>query len=259
MSPKKKAEKRTRGPLGEDAGELRARVLKILRGLRKAYPDAHVPLNYSNPLELLVATILSAQCTDARVNEVTAILFKKYRTAADWASAPQSALEEEVRSTGFFRNKARAIRESTQDIVEHYGGEVPSTLDELTSLRGVGRKSANVVIAHAFDGQGIIVDTHFTRLSRRMGLTAEFDPVKIEFDLMRTVPEKHWSDFSLMLTWHGRVICPARKPECGRCPVRRHCPAAESEGEITWKVKAPAWKKKRARARKSAAARREPS
>jgi endonuclease-3 len=246
VSPKKKTEKTAHGPLGEGEAELRARALKILRGLRKAYPDAHVPLNYGNPLELLVATILSAQCTDARVNEVTAGLFKKYRTAADWARTPLSVLEQEVRSTGFFRNKARAIKESTRDLVERYGGEVPSTLEELTSLRGVGRKSANVLIAHAFDGQGIIVDTHFSRLSRRMGLTAEFDPVKIEFDLMRIVPEKHWSDFSLMLTWHGRVVCSARKPECGRCPVRRHCPVAECGGEITWKVKMPAPKKKRA-------------
>lgn len=255
MSPKKKAEKSERGPLGESAGELKARALKILRALKKAYPDAHVPLNYGNPLELLVATILSAQCTDARVNEVTAALFKKYRKAGDWARSPLPVLEEEVRSTGFFRNKARAIKESTQDIVENHGGEVPSTLDELTSLRGVGRKSANVVIAHAFDGQGIIVDTHFLRLSRRMGLTAEFDPVKIEFDLMRVLPEKHWSDFSLMLTWHGRVICPARKPECDRCPVRRLCPAAESGGEITWKVKAPAGTRKRGAKRGKAAPR----
>lgn len=255
MCPKKRAEKSARGPLGESDSELRARALKILRALKKAYPDAHVPLNYSNPLELLVATILSAQCTDARVNEVTAPLFGKYRTAADWAGSPVASLEEEVRSTGFFRNKARAIKESTQDIVENHGGEVPATLDELTALRGVGRKSANVVLAHAFGGQGIIVDTHFTRLSRRMGLTAEFDPVKIEFDLMRVVPERHWSDFSLMLTWHGRVVCPARKPECDRCPVKRHCPASESGGEITWKVKTPAWKKKRPGTRKRSAVR----
>ena len=249
MCPRKKAKTSARGRLSEDRKELCARALKILRALRKAYPDAHVPLDYGNPLELLVATILSAQCTDARVNEVTATLFRRYRTAADWAASPLSVLEEEVRSTGFFRNKARAIRESARDIVEKHGGEVPSTLDELTSLRGVGRKSANVVLAHAFDGQGIIVDTHFARLSRRMGFTAEFDPVKIESDLMRVVPEKHWSDFSLMLTWHGRVICYARKPECERCPVERHCPAFESKGEITWKVKTPAWKKKRQRAR----------
>jgi endonuclease-3 len=255
VSPTRKPKTNPRGPLGEDLKELRARGLKILRALKKAYPDARVPLNYTNPLELLVATILSAQCTDARVNEVTAGLFRKYRTAADWAEAPLSTLEEEVRSTGFFRNKARAIKESTQDIVENHGGKVPSTLDELTSLRGIGRKSANVLIAHAFDGQGIIVDTHFMRLSRRMGLTAEFDPVKIEFDLMRIVPEKHWSDFSLMLTWHGRVICPARKPACGECPAKRHCPASESAGEVTWKVKAPAWKKKRAKASAPAGAR----
>jgi len=249
VCPKTKTRKPRRGPLGESADELRGRAVKILRALKKAYPDARVPLNYANPLELLVATILSAQCTDARVNEVTASLFKKYRSAADWAAARSKVLEKEVRSTGFFRSKAKAIRESAQDIVEKHGGEVPSTLDELTTLRGIGRKSANVLLAHAFGGQGIIVDTHFIRLSRRMGLTAEFDPVKIEFDLMATVPEKHWSEFSLMLTWHGRATCYARKPECGRCAVRRLCPAAESEGEITWKVKIPAWKKKKAGAK----------
>lgn len=248
MCPRQKTQSPRRGPLGENAADLRARAVRILRALRKAYPDAHVPLNYTSPLELLVATILSAQCTDARVNEVTASLFKKYRSAADWAAAPLEDLEEEVRTTGFFRNKAKAIKGSTQDIAAKHGGAVPNTLEELTSLRGVGRKSANVVLAHAFDGQGIIVDTHFIRLSRRMGLTAEFDPVKIEFDLMATVPEKHWSEFSLMLTWHGRVTCSARKPECDRCAVGGHCPASESEGEVTWKVKVPAWKKKRAAA-----------
>jgi endonuclease-3 len=248
MPSKREVEKAARGPLGETEAEVRTRAGRILRALKDAYPDAHVPLNYSNPLELLVATILSAQCTDARVNEVTAGLFQKYQTAGDWARAPLAMLEEEVRSTGFFRSKARAIKESAEDIVERFGGDVPSSLEDLTSLRGVGRKTANVVIAHAFGGQGIIVDTHFTRLSRRMGLTAEFDPVKIEFDLMRIVPKERWSDFSLMLTWHGRVICTARKPECTRCPVAGECPAAESGGEITWRVKTPAWKEKRTKA-----------
>jgi endonuclease-3 len=247
MPSKRKVGKDAKKPLAETEAEIRARAERILKSLKDAYPDAHVPLNYSNPLELLVATILSAQCTDARVNEVTATLFKKYRTAADWARASLPVLEGEVRSTGFFRSKARAIKESTEDIVGRFGGEVPSALEDLVSLRGVGRKSANVVIAHAFGGQGIIVDTHFTRLSRRMGLTIEFDPVKIEFDLMRIVPEERWSDFSLMLTWHGRVICTARNPECGRCPVAGDCPAAASGGEITWKVKVPAWKAKRAK------------
>jgi len=225
------------GPLGEDYRTLRARTLKINRALHKAYPDAHVPLHFSNPLELMIATILSAQCTDAKVNEVTEKLFRKYRSAKDWARVPRARLEKEIRPTGFYRNKAKAIRESTQDLVERFGGRVPDTLDELVTLRGIGRKSANVVIAHAFGGDGIIVDTHFIRLSRRMGMTAELDPVKIESDLMRLLPRKHWSGFSLMMTWHGRVTCYARKPECEDCPVNRHCPARESLGEITWDVK----------------------
>ena len=225
------------GPLGEDGRALRARALKILRALERAYPDAHIPLNYSSPLELLVATILSAQCTDARVNEVTPALFRKYRTARAWAEASIDVLEEEIRPTGFFRNKARAIRESTGDIASRFDGRVPDSMDDLTSLRGIGRKSANVIIAHAYGGQGIIVDTHFTRLSRRMGLTAELDAVKIESDLMRILPKKRWSAFSLMMTWHGRVTCKARKPSCDDCPVAPHCPACRTNGEISWKVK----------------------
>jgi len=248
---KRRAQK-FKSPLGETPDELRRRVLRILRALKKAYPDAHVPLNYSNPLELLVATTLSAQCTDARVNEVTAKLFRKYRTPADWAAAPLETLEEEVRPTGFFRNKARSIKAATGDIIERFDGKVPDTLEDLTSLRGLGRKSANVVLAHAFDKQGIIVDTHFIRLSRRMGLTVEFDPVKIEFNLQEIVPEKHWSEFSLMLTWHGRVTCPARKPHCDECPIAKDCPSCGSRGEITWKVKEPKWKKERAAKKKAA-------
>jgi len=228
-----------RGPLGEDYKTLRARALKIHRRLKRAYPDAHIPLRFSNPLELMVATILSAQCTDAKVNEVTQELFQKYRSARDWAGAPIKALEKEVRPTGFYRNKAKAIKESTQDLADRFGGRVPDTLEELTSLRGIGRKSANVMIAHAFGGAGIIVDTHFIRLSRRMGFTSELDPVKIERDLMGLLPKKHWSSFSLMMTWHGRVTCTARKPACGGCPVEADCPASESRGDITWSVKLP--------------------
>ncbi len=227
------------GPLGENHKTLRARTIKIHHALKKAYPDAHVPLNFSNPLELMIATILSAQCTDAKVNEVTSSLFKRYRKASDWASIPTSKLEREIHSTGFFRNKAKAIKESTQDIVDRFNGHVPGTLEELTTLRGLGRKSANVIIAYAFGGQGIVVDTHFIRLSRRLGLTGELDPVKIEFAAQSLLPEKHWSSFSLLMTWHGRVTCDAKKPECERCPVAKHCPACESRGEITWKVKLP--------------------
>lgn len=233
------------GPLKETEDERRARAVKILRALKKRYPDAHVPLNYSNALELMVATILSAQCTDARVNEVTKPLFRKYRTAADWAAADPVALEEEIRPTGFFRSKAKAIRESAAELVERYGGRVPDTLEELTSLRGIGRKTANVILAHAYGKQGIVVDTHFIRISRRLALTNEFDPVKIEFATMRFLPEKYWSDFSLWITWHGRFLCPARRPSCGECPVSALCPAADSGGVVTWRVKTPPEKRPR--------------
>jgi endonuclease-3 len=226
-----------RGPLQETEDARRDRAIEIFRALEKQYPDAHVPLNYSTPLQLVVATILSAQCTDKRVNEVTKSLFKRYRTASDWAAINQETLEEEIRPTGFFHNKARAIRATTAELVEKYGGRVPDTLEELTALRGIGRKTANVILAHAYDKQGIIVDTHFIRISRRLALTNEFDPVRIEFATMRFLPEKHWSDFSLLITWHGRFICPARKPTCGECPVRTLCPAAESAGKVTWRVK----------------------
>ncbi len=225
------------GPLGESVPELRKRALLTLRRLKRAYPDATIPLNYSSPLELMVATILSAQCTDARVNEVTATLFTKYRSAEDWASADIKTLEREVHPTGFFRNKAKAIKESTRDVIEKFGGEVPRTLEELTSLRGLGRKSANVLITHAFGGQGIIVDTHFRRITRRLGLTAQMDPVKIEHELMEIIPRNRQADFSLYINWHGRVTCFARKPDCAGCPARKGCPACESAGEITWDVK----------------------
>jgi len=172
------------GPLGESVAEMRKRALLTLRRLKRAYPDATIPLNYSSPLELMVATILSAQCTDARVNEVTADLFRKYRTAEDWASANLKTLEKEVHPTGFFRNKAKAIKESARDLIEKHDGEVPRTLEELTALRGLGRKSANVLITHAFGGQGIIVDTHFRRITRRRGFTSQMDSVNLERELM---------------------------------------------------------------------------
>jgi endonuclease-3 len=237
--PKKRTRRHFRGPLRETRHERELRAGRILRALRKAYPDVHVPLDYSTPLELLVATILSAQCTDARVNEVTRGLFSKHRTAADWAAIPVDRLEELIRPTGFFRNKARAIHESTEDIVERFGGRVPDTLDELTSLRGVGRKSANVVLAHAFDTPGIIVDTHVRRIVRRLGMTPEYDPVRIESDLMEIVPKRDWAEFSLLVTWHGRETCTARKPRCGDCPIAGECPARDAEGKITWKVREP--------------------
>src|SRR5882762_2258497 len=181
------------------------RTWKIIAGLKRAYPDAHCELNFSNPLELLIATILSAQCTDKRVNLVTADLFKKYRTARDYAEAPQEVLEQEIKTTGFFRNKAKSIRTCCQALVEHHGGEVPRSMEQLITLGGVGRKTANVVLGNAFNiNTGVVVDTHVARLSQRLGLTKETTPEKIEQDLMRLVPQNEWTLFSHLLIWHGR-------------------------------------------------------
>lgn len=204
---------------------LPARVTKIIAGLKKAYPDAHCELNYSNPLELLVATILSAQCTDKRVNLVTAELFKKYRSAADFANASLPELEAAVKTTGFFRNKAKSIRTAASAIVEMHDGQVPRTMKELTHLGGVGRKTANVVLGNAFNlNSGVVVDTHVARLSQRLGLTRERDPEKIEQKLMQLVPQKEWTLFSHLLIWHGRRRCYARNPECLHCEIKALCP-----------------------------------
>lgn len=254
MARAKRAAASLQGPLGESQQELTRRAGRMLRALLRAYPDARVPLNFTNPLELLIGTILAAQCTDKKVNEIGATLFRKYRTAADWARAPLPELEQEVRPTGFYRNKARGIHESTDDLVRLHGGQVPDTIEELTALRGVGRKTANVVLSYAFGKPAIIVDTHFIRLTRRMGLTREFEPEKIEADLMRAVPREDWSAFSLAITWHGRATCFARKPACAACVVRDDCPAAESGGVVTWKVKEPRRPAMTARARRDRAA-----
>jgi len=197
----------------------------ILNRLRAAYPSAHCALHHRNPLQLLVATILSAQCTDARVNIVTPALFKKYRTAADFAAAPPAELEAMIRSTGFFRNKARSIRNCCQGIVDSHGGCVPDTLDELIQLDGIGRKTANVVLGVAYGkAEGIVVDTHVSRLSRRMGLTRQTTPEKIEHALMKVVPREDWIDFSHLLIWHGRKRCMARNPDCIHCEIADVCP-----------------------------------
>ena len=202
-----------------------ARVKKIIAGLRKAYPDAHCELNYSNPLELLIATILSAQCTDKRVNLVTADLFKKYRSAVDYAAAPATDLERAIKSTGFFRNKTKSIKTAAQAIVERHRGEVPQTMEALVELGGVGRKTANVVLGNAFNANvGVVVDTHVARLSRRFGLTRETDPQKIEQQLMKLVPQDQWTMFSHWLIWHGRRRCYARNPDCPNCEIRALCP-----------------------------------
>jgi len=202
-----------------------ARTRKIISGLKRAYPDAHCELNYSNPLELLIATILSAQCTDKRVNIVTADLFKKYRTAKDYADARPEILEQEIKTTGFFRNKTKSIKTCCQALVEHHLGEVPRTMDELITLGGVGRKTANVVLGNAFNiNTGIVVDTHVARLSQRLGLTKERAPEKIEQDLTQLVPQKEWTLFSHLLIWHGRRRCFARNPDCPHCEIRQLCP-----------------------------------
>lgn len=204
---------------------LQARTKKIIAALKKTYPDAHCELNYSNPLELLIATILSAQCTDKRVNIVTEQLFKKYRTATDFAKAEISELEEAIRSTGFYKNKARNIKAACRDIVEKYGGKVPRTMEELVQLGGVGRKTANVVLGNAYGiNTGIVVDTHVARLSARLALTRDKTPEKIEQALMELVPQPEWTMFSHLLIWHGRRRCFARKPECPHCEIGALCP-----------------------------------
>jgi endonuclease-3 len=201
------------------------RVQKIIAGLKKVYPNAHCELDHSNPLELLVATILSAQCTDKRVNLVTAELFKKYRSVADYAHAPLAELEQAIMSTGFFRNKARNIKTCCRVIVEEHGGQVPRTMEALTQLGGVGRKTANVVLGNAFNiNCGVVVDTHVARLSHRLGLTKEAAPEKIEQELMKLVPHEQWTMFSHWLIWHGRRRCDALKPDCPGCEIKALCP-----------------------------------
>lgn len=205
------------------------RVRPIIARLKRRYPEARCALDHQNPLELLVATILSAQCTDARVNLVTKDLFAKYRTARDYAHANPAMFEQEIKSTGFFRSKTRSILGMAQALVERHGGQVPNTMDQLTALPGVGRKTANVVLGTAFGiNEGVVVDTHVSRIANRLKLTAQHEPAKIEQDLMKLVPRNEWSDFSHLLIHHGRQICEARKPKCEICPVNELCPFAKS-------------------------------
>ena len=201
-----------------------ARVNVLLGILERLYPGAATPLRHANPLQLLVATILSAQCTDERVNQVTPALFARFPDAPSLAAAERAELEELIRSTGFYRNKAKAIQAMSAEIVERHGGDVPRTMEELTALPGVGRKTANVLLGSAFGIPGIVVDTHVQRLACRLGLTRERDPVKIEFALQPLIPRERWSHFSLWLIFHGRRICVARKPRCSICPLLPHCP-----------------------------------
>ena len=212
----------------ETADAQKHRTRKIIAGLQKTYPDAHCELVHGNPLELLIATILSAQCTDKRVNLVTADLFKKYRSVEDFAEADLHGLKNDIRTTGFFKNKARNIKSACAAIVEKHGGKIPQTMEELIQLGGVGRKTANVVLGNAFGiNVGVVVDTHVSRLSQRLGLTREKTPEKIEPDLMQLVPQKQWALFSHLLIWHGRRRCYARKPDCANCEIQKLCPRVE--------------------------------
>jgi len=206
------------------------RAARLTAALRRVYPDAHCELNFSNPLELLVATILSAQCTDKRVNLVTQTLFKKYRSAADYAAADPAQLETEIKSTGFFRSKARNIQACCRKLVERHGGNVPDTMESLVQLDGVGRKTANVVLGNAYArNEGVVVDTHVARLAQRLRLTRETDPEKIEQDLMKLVPQADWALLSHWLIWHGRRRCPARKPDCLHCEIGQLCPSCQTD------------------------------
>jgi len=202
-----------------------ARLKKIIVALNRTYPAAHCELNHADPLQLLIATILSAQCTDKRVNIVAKELFKKYRSASDFANAPLAELEQAIKSTGLFRNKAKNIQACCRKLIECHGGRVPCTMEELTQLDGVGRKTANVVLGNAFGiNVGVVVDTHIARLSQRLGLTRWKTPEKIELDLMALVPQKQCTLFSHWLIWHGRRRCAARRPDCEGCEIKQNCP-----------------------------------
>ena len=206
----------------------RARIAPIIKMLHNAYPQTRTALRYRNPLQILIATILSAQGTDARVNKITPALFKKYKRAADFAGAKQLVIEDEIRSTGFFRNKAKNIIAAAGKIVDDFGGRVPDTMEELVTLPGVARKTANIVLSSGYGkAEGIAVDTHVKRLSERIGLSRETDPDKIERDLLKIVPRGDWLDFNYLMVNHGRAVCQARKPMCPDCPIRRLCPSAK--------------------------------
>jgi endonuclease-3 len=219
--------KATRGRRLTRESPIEERAPEIVRLLSEAYPDAKVALRFSNPLEMLVATILSAQCTDEKVNEVTETLFRKYRTAEDYLRVPEEELRQDIRPTGFFNQKATSIREACRRIVEVYGGKVPDSMEDLLTLRGVARKTANIVLGNAFGKvEGIAVDTHVKRLAGRLGFSSESDPDRIERDLMRLVPRERWFPFTYVLIDHGRAVCTARNPRCEICPVNHLCPSS---------------------------------
>jgi endonuclease-3 len=221
-------------PTGEPLEAARRRARRIVALLRRRYPDPQLPLRHENALQLLVATILSAQCTDAMVNRVTPGLFARYRTAEEFARADPRELGTQIHSTGFFRQKAKAIIGTCRALVERFAGEVPATMEALLTLDGVGRKTANVILGGFYRIPGIVVDTHVRRLSQRLGLTGSDDPDRIEQDLMRLIPRREWSDFSLRLIFFGREICPARKPLCPTCPLHHLCPSARHGGTPPW-------------------------
>ncbi|OGG56242.1 MAG: endonuclease III [Candidatus Handelsmanbacteria bacterium RIFCSPLOWO2_12_FULL_64_10] len=213
----------------ETLEDKKKRARRVIAGLRKAFPDAKCSLDYENPLQLLIATILSAQCTDERVNAVTPALFARYRTAQDFADAPVEEIEGFIRSTGFFRNKAKNIQACCEGLAREHGGEVPRDMEALTRLAGVGRKTANVVLGNAFGiASGVVVDTHVRRITHRLGLTRHQDPEKIEQDLVELIPKKDWVDFSHLLIHHGRRTCEARSPDCPACPINRDCPSRQT-------------------------------
>lgn len=203
--------------------KLREKANEVIAIFEKDYPDAVCSLDYENPLQLLIATILAAQCTDKRVNIVTKDLFEKYKNVEDFANADIEELEQDIKSTGFYRNKAKNIKMCCQDIMGRFGGMVPQTIEELTSLAGVGRKTANVVLGSYFGIPGVVIDTHAKRLSNRIGLTKNEDPVKIEYDLMEILPKESWSKFCHQLVYHGREVCKSQKPQCERCNILEYC------------------------------------
>jgi endonuclease-3 len=215
-------------PFKKTAAAQKARALEVVKCLKTEYPNATCSLDYTNPVQLMVSTILAAQCTDERVNFVTKSLFKQYKSAKDFANAPDGELEEAIRTCGFYRQKARSIREACRDIVEKHGGKIPNSMEELVKLRGVGRKTANVLMAECFEPVGVIVDTHCKRLSNRLGFTKNTDPVKIERDIMNLLPQEHWRMYSHCLVFHGRAVCVARSPRCSQCVVRDRCPFPET-------------------------------
>ncbi|MCF7804499.1 MAG: endonuclease III [Candidatus Marinimicrobia bacterium] len=215
----------------ESLADREARTKKIIQELKREYPGSKCSLNFTNPFELSVATILSAQCTDKRVNKVTKDLFKKYPTPEHYASADIKELEQDIRSTGFYRNKAKSIKGFATGVIDEYGGEVPQSMEKLTDLPGVGRKTANVILGVAHKIPGLVVDTHVKRISRLLGLTTETDPEKIEYDLQELVPKDDWTQWAHLIIDHGRAVCKARSPQCGECVLFEYCPSGVIEEE----------------------------